>query len=510
MRKLLLASAATLSVSAGTAGIASAQTQTITTTPPRGVMGMPAQPQPQLGGNNRLNSDGSAPPENMVAPGTVTIHLNGRINWYGYVSGGNGYSVATPAAPGGNPTANGIVGAAGGVNKLQPYGMLGYLRLYPGVDAMATNGLRYGAIAEIRQNFGNAGSAPFQNATFVGSTPTTLNSTSGGASGTSSTNTLYVRRAAVYLGSNTIGIIRMGMDDGPFSQFIGPTTTEGFNDGAWNGDVPAAMPGNVQPTWPFWDQGNEYTVNRITYLSPSFFGFDLGASYAPNSYGWGNANAGCGVAQPGCNALSSSSIAADSGRPKDWYEIALRYRGNFSGVGIYGYGGYSGSGVVNNRSTPTSQNLFNGFSVGTAGLALSYAGFTLAGNAMFGDFNGAVALKPAGGASAVVWIAGLQYATGPFTVGASWYNFQSQGAVIPLGIGTAGTTACRTGCLSQRSENGLAIGATYTPAPGLDIYLSYLYGERHQTGFNFITSSAGAFNNNVHAQAASIGGRVRW
>ena len=28
-----------------------------------------------------------------------------------------------------------------------------YFRLYPGVDAMAANGLRYGAQAEIRENF---------------------------------------------------------------------------------------------------------------------------------------------------------------------------------------------------------------------------------------------------------------------------------------------------------------------------------------------------------------------
>ena len=38
-------------------------------------------------------------------------------------------------------------------NKLAPEQFIGYFRLYPGVDAMATNGLRYGAIVEIRQNF---------------------------------------------------------------------------------------------------------------------------------------------------------------------------------------------------------------------------------------------------------------------------------------------------------------------------------------------------------------------
>ena len=36
---------------------------------------------------------------------------------------------------------------------MNPEQFIGYFRLYPGVDALATNGLRYGAIVEIRQNF---------------------------------------------------------------------------------------------------------------------------------------------------------------------------------------------------------------------------------------------------------------------------------------------------------------------------------------------------------------------
>jgi len=479
MRKLLLASAATLSAAVGVTGIAAAQTQTVTTAPaafPVGVMGVPAQPQPQLGGNNRLNSDGAPPPANMVAPGSVTLHFNGRINWYGYVAGGSGYT-NTVTVP--NPNGPGTVSAT---NKLNPYGTIGYMRLYPGMDGMATNGLRYGAIAEIRQNFGGV--------------TTSASSGPNAASAASSGNTLYVRRAAVYMGSNTVGLVKIGLIDGPFSSWLGPTTTEGFNDGAWNGDLPGAIPSNVGVTWPFWDVGNEYDVNRIVYLSPSFWGFDASASFAPSNYGFGGAaNSGCAVASGTCGAASSVADFTLSGRPTNWYEAMLRYRGNFAGAGIYAIAGYSGSGTVN--SSVGQGQLFNGLGVGTAGLALTYAGFTLAGNVLWGAFNGSVQPKPQGGANALAWVAGLQYATGPIVVGASWFNFQSQGAVSRVG-------------LSQRNENGLAVGATYTPAPGLDIYLSYLYGERTQGGYNFITATPGAANNAVHAQAFSLGGRVRW
>ena len=70
---------------------------------------------------------------------------------------------------------------------------------------------------------------------------------------------------------------------------------------------------------------------------------------------------------------------------------------------------------------------YNGFSVGDGGLALTYAGFTVGGNVLWGAFNGQVQLKPQGGANAVAWVAGAQYAIGPLTLDASYLNYQSAG-----------------------------------------------------------------------------------
>ena len=105
------------------------------------------------------------------------------------------------------------------------------------------------------------------------------------------------------------------------------------------------------------------------------------------------------------------------------FEGMVRYQGNFSGLGVYGIAGYSASGDV---SAPAQQ--YNGFSVGDAGLVLSFAGFSFGGNVLFGDYNGQVGLQPKGGKSAIAWVVGAQYATGPITVGASWFNYQSQGS----------------------------------------------------------------------------------
>ncbi len=95
-----------------------------------------------------------------------------------------------------------------------------------------------------------------------------------------------------------------------------------------------------------------------------------------------------------------------------------RYQGNFGGLGIYGVLGYSGSGNVHVwGATPGGINgtttAYNGFRSGDGGLALTYAGFTVGGNVLWGAFNGQVGLKPQGGANAVAWVAGAQYAVGP-------------------------------------------------------------------------------------------------
>ena len=468
MRKLLLASAATV----GLVGTAAAQSPAPL---PTEMLGIPSAPTTYLGGNNSLNQDGGPMAQGPMTPtpGTMVVHLNGRVWGFFAAGGGSGY------------TGTGTAG-----NKLAPEQFVGYFRLYPGVDAMATNGLRYGAIVEIRQNFIGQG---------YGSTTAGL----GGAganystspSGASSASTLYVRREALYLGSNDIGIFRLGQDDGPSSQFDNGVTTFQAGDGLWNGDFPDVLPGNAQPTFPWWSGvGAEYTPSKIAYFSPRFAGFDFGFSFAPNN-GPNNA-APCGVAAAGCDALSTNSTGAfgGAGRPTNWYEIAGRYQGSFGGLGVYATGFYSGSGNVH---SPVGTQ-FNGFSVGDFGIAFTYAGFTIGGNVLGGNLNGQVSLQPKGGAHAVGWVAGAQYALGPWTFYGSYYNYQEQGSAAMVG-------------LSQRYDDAAAAGISYAIAPGLNGYFEYGYGQVHQGGVNLITGATGtSVGNDAHQQAMILGTRVQW
>jgi predicted porin len=180
-----------------------------------------------------------------------------------------------------------------------------------------------------------------------------------------------------------------------------------------------------------------------------------------------------------------------------------RYQGNFAGLGVYAILGYSGSGHVNAPTTLGSafNGSYNGFSVGDGGLALTYAGFTIGGNVLWGAFNNQVQLKPTGAPNAVAWVGGAQYAIGPVTVAASYYNYQYQGSTATIINGKS---------LTQRYDDALAVGATYSIAPGLNAYAEYLYGQSHQGAVNLLGVGSSNEHNDVHVQSFILGTRVQW
>ena len=488
MRKFLLSSAALLGATTGMASLAVAQTL-----PPTISEGIVSKPEPVQAANNSNNYQPAFLPGGVPnpTPGTIVVHFNGRVLSYFYDEASSfdkspnlGPNTGTPA-------------------KVQNYGILNYMRLFAGVDGLATNGLKYGASIEIRANVG----------------PTNGSSANSGSSANTFSNTLYVRRQFVYFGSTTTGLFRFGQADGVTGIFDnGITTFQNFDNGAWNGDLPGVVPGNAEPAFPFFSQqGAEYGSAKLVYLSPQFAGFDIGLHYAPSSAvgqnGYNtvsltqatNANLNaqqCSIAAQGCANLGSSGNVNDGARFKNQYVGGIRYQNKFGDLAAYGYAAYVGSGHVNYTGTSAFQQ-YDGLSVGDFGAALTYAGVTVGGHYTYGNFNGAEALKPRGGKKGDVWLVGAQYAVGPFTIGASYYRFFSQGSPNLVGI-------------SHRAETGLAAGLTYGIAPGISLFASYLYGDRRQRDFNFQTGVAGTsadpqlFHNTAHDQVGAIGTIVKW
>ena len=113
------------------------------------------------------------------------------------------------------------------------------------------------------------------------------------ASGYTSLQTVYVRRAFTYAAGENWGIIRFGMADGVIGIFDNGVTTGQFLINGFNGGDNQNVPGAADPFFFLSTQGAEYGNTKLVYLSPQIAGFDFGFQWAPNTsngYGIGTGN----------------------------------------------------------------------------------------------------------------------------------------------------------------------------------------------------------------------------
>lgn len=515
MRKLLLASAAVLGA---TGGLAHAQ---MTMQPSQGQMAAPWSSGPSANNNNNawgtantvsgsaaaggtsaygtLGANNNAVP----APGTVVIRLNGRVE-----------ADAVAAFTSADKSTN-VAGAYTGY-KVNPVQIDSYMRLYPGFDGLSAQGIRYGAAIELRENFLGASPA---NAGATAAAPAVQS-----PSATSSGQTVMVRRAFTYLAADKVGLIRLGQTDGVVGLYDNCLFTTQCWDagvgvqqqGAWGTTPTNATGGGAVYPW-LSQAGAEYVNQKVVYLTPQFFGFDLGVQYAPgqgnglqNSTG-SNANGLAPCAQPNDNC-SSVTTGGTSNRWINQYGIGVRYEGTFGAVDAKAYGYWEGSGKENVdvngytaavpgtaafRAGATANNVhYQNLGFYQAGAALSAFGTTAAVSYIGGKVNGQLALDPVGGVNTNAWIAGLTYNNGPWTAGANFGLIDTQGAVQLTGT-------------SQRHQVIGAFGGNYKVAPGVNLVLEYDYITQHQGDFNF---NAGAVGNTVdsHAQGVLFSTVLTW
>ena len=464
MRKLLLASAAMLSA---TAGIAMAQN------PSQGQLAAPWASGPAA--NNNVNQTAAATKgvDAIPTPGTVVIRLNGRVEaeiTANFTSGDRGIN--------GNGTPNGF--------KLNPVGISSYMRLYPGFDGLTTNGIRYGASVELRQNV------------LASTTPAGAVSS---PSGNSSAQTVFVRRAFGYVAHDKAGIFRIGKTDGVIGLFD-PCT---FYSGCWDAGVGNFNGGMMQATTagagvgvPFaWlaQAGSEYDNEKIVYLTPQFFGFDFGVQYAPtmgNSFS--NSSAGSPIQNTVCNSANANCINVSSGNDSTrWLnQVAVggRFQQTWGPVDFKAYALYETAGkeslTTTAYTTPTPTGTattfrYDNLSFVSAAVAVTInnvipGSLTVAADYIGGALNGQLAMRPTGGAPENALVTGVTWRNGPWTLGAMVGWVESQGDA-------------RLTKISQRREFEVAFGGNYLVAPGFAIAAEYMYTQRHQGGFDFVNGN---------------------
>lgn len=467
--------------------------------------------------NTQITAPTAGAPQIRSEPG-MNVRLAGRYRVYGAFAQSDSTNASTgfagrdmaanasavnPALAG-NAAANAPANAA---VKTGQFDLFDYARLWFGMDGMAQNGLRYGAQLEIRM---------FSGANARGDTRGQLN----------------YRRMYGYLATPTLGQLRLGSGQVRASELMYTGHIMGsIASGLWDGDLPGAAvgPGTAALFWYSASGGNSPTA--ISYLSPQFFGFDFGISYAPSNGNFGG-DGQCGIGQitlanggANCDRLTESNLDGQTARPRNIGDLMLRYRGSFGPVGLAVSGGVVTADTVGATGNAQSyQNIW----AGLFGAQLTFAGFTVGGIMTGGAANYAansranqtipinnLALANSGNNTTsygtgtplqplpssgnndnlFTWQLGIKYDIGPFSVGMAYHQAQYEGSIAAP---------------ANAKDQGFGIGASYAVAPGLNLFAEYLYGQREEGGVNLRTGQLGNFNNKAQSNVFGLGVAFNW
>jgi hypothetical protein len=438
-----------------------------------------------IGATLAMSGGAKAQPVKPVAPGTLVAHVNGYIQFEIAAFGSTDNQVNTST----------------GAFKLNPITTDGDVRLYPGFDAQTVDGLEYGAQIELRTTGSDAGIRTGNNGT-----------TGSSSSATSGISALYVKRAYGYLGAVDSGFVRLGQTDSVFS-LDQTGVIEAFGDGSqFNTDggvgniIPTDASINGTNNFIFADQQNLYATDKIVYLSPAIAGFSAGIGFEPNSNGIKEGYANCAAASSAnatpattCADVSASPDVGDQGRRrKNTIDAALQYALSANGfvtkasVGVL-YGApiaYDGPALA--AGTSALHFGYDNLEVYEAGVQTTFAGLTVGANIKGGQVEDGYYFKPKGARDALALIIGADYVVGPFVFGASYIDSQSAGVDYPglvdtvtVGKGTEKITVGRT-----LDEYGIAVGGNYVISPHMSLFGQYMYDHRHQIGNTAIDASS--------------------
>ncbi len=342
------------------------------------------------------------------------------------------------------------------------------------VNGKTANGLSYGAVIEIAFNQQEGRNIVQQRAS-TGKT-------------TASIDEMYA-----FVASPLWGQLRFGDEDGPVGGLMNSGDITNFGTGGVYGDRESFVS----------RQANDRTTTspgalgdntKIIYLSPQFFGFDFGASFAFN-YNEGE-DTGCSSNQSsgwcdtsyaftGASNFGVAAAGPNMSVRRNEYQGALRWRGSLAGVGLSVTGGYVGSGAAKELSPLNVQRaVFQPLGVWQVGAQASAYGLTVGAQYEHGTSNFFWGNPMKGDRPMDQIFAGASYTVGPFTIGGNYVMQTVEGASrTTFSYNTAGvlTSTPSPGGAGLMRRLGYGVGANYRLAPGLDLvaeYSSYTVAER--------------------------------
>ena len=210
--------------------------------------------------------------------------------------------------------------------------------------------------------------------------------------------------------------------------------------------------------------------NKISYFTPRIVGFQLGASYTPDTSLNNPASNGFGL-----NPENLAGGAAFAGQINDVMEISLNYAGEFGGVAL-GLDGFYGAGVAQDAPNADPEEWGVGANLGLYGFTLGGAWYENE-DITLGTQNVAQS-----GDSTEVWTAGISYGTGPWTIGTAYLEgegtrtgLSTETSFWQVGGGYALGAGVDLGLDIQfiEDDNGAAGGAVDTTSGGVVLAISF-------------------------------------
>ncbi len=183
---------------------------------------------------------------------------------------------------------------------------------------------------------------------------------------------------------------------------------------------------------------------KITYFTPRFSGFQLGASYTPDNCEENNAN---GALRPACGgSYGGFQGEALTGSQSEVIELGANYTGKIGGASIGVSGSWAEADVEGATSAAVRAAGFEDQEEWTLGFKASMQGFSF-GAGYRDDNQGTLAAN----SDRTDWNVGLRYATGPWGVGIQYANTEIE-------AGAAG---------GSDDLEAVEIGGSYQIGPGI-------------------------------------------
>jgi len=442
----------------------------------------------------------------LLAPGMAAAQQAPTVRIGGYFLGLYGYTQQTGTTPtnvsmntiGGSDT-NGAGGNVNASSRLGHHDFSSDAEVHVFVNGKTANGLSYGAVLEMAFNQ--------QEASVRNNGRRTVNDKT-----TASMDEYYA-----FISSPTLGQLRFGDEDGP----MGGLMNAGFVTNFGTGGVYGAWESfTVRPNRTTTSPGALGDNTKVIYLSPQFFGFDFGASWAFNE-GSGE-DTGClnSFASLNCDRAYAITTPTNNARSHNLpgrlneLQAVLRWRGNIAGVGIAASGGIMTSSIVRDISAAGDirKNLQSP-QIYQVGLQASYLGFTLGANWQTGTTSFFYIPIGRGAKPMEQWVVGGSYTMGPITVGANafWGSYaQLPGATVATPDGGFIGNNYQAGTLSRMQRRwAISVGANYRLAPGLDLIAEWTHHETKTPGVsnnipvgNLVGGAANPSNINDRARAS--------